>query len=83
MPVYNEDLAPDRPKQGLIGHAARRVQLEHQGLAHVFERWDERTSEPVNLCWGGEIVRKSKIYLVSTVVDHPQLDKFAGTSGRS
>ena len=78
MPVYKDALAPRRPSQGMQGHAARRVRLEHQALAHVFENWDERTAEPVDLRWGGSILRKTKIYLAAVVVDHPQLDKYTG-----
>ena len=81
MSVYNAALAPRRPTQGLDGHSTRRVQLEHVALAHVFEKWDERTAEPVDLHWAGSILRKSKIYLAAVVVDHPQLDKFTGSGG--
>ena len=81
MPVYKDALAPERPTQGLTGHAARRVQLEHEALAHVFENWDEMTAEPVDLHWAGSILRKSKIYLAAVVVDHPQLDKFTAAGG--
>ena len=30
MPVYKEELAPNRPKTGYHSHKARRVRLEHQ-----------------------------------------------------
>ena len=77
MPTYIDALAPDRPSQGFNGHAARRVRLDHQALAHVFKDWDERTQDAVSLHWGGAVLRKSKIYMAAVVVDHPQLDKFA------
>jgi hypothetical protein len=81
MPVYNNKLAPDRPGQGFAGHTARRLRLEHQGLAHVFKDWDIRARNVVQLHWGGTTMRSSKVYLAATVVDHPQLDKFAGSGG--
>ena len=77
MPIYVEALAPNRPSQGFNSHAARRVSLEHQGLALVFKDWDARTRDAVALHWGGAVIRKSKYYLAAVVVDHPQLDKFA------
>ena len=77
MPTYIDALAPYRPSKGFNGHAARRVRLDHQALAHVFKDWDERTQDAVSLHWGGAVLRKSKIYMAAVVVDHPQLDKFA------
>jgi len=32
----------------------------------------------MQLYWGGNILRPSKLYLAAVVVDHPQLDKFVG-----
>jgi hypothetical protein len=63
MPVYKDTLAPERAMKGLTGHAARRVQLEHEALAHVFDDWTERTADAVDLCWAGSLRRKSKLYL--------------------
>ena len=80
MPVYDPKLAPDRPGQGFASHTARRLRLEHEALAHVFKDWDVRTGNAVQLYWGGTILRLSKVYLAAVVVDHPQLDKFAGSS---
>ena len=79
MPNYDDKLAPDRPKNGYESHTPRRLRLEHEALSVVFKDWDERTSEAVSLYWGGKILRKSKVYLSAVVVDHPQLDKFAGS----
>ena len=81
MPVYDTNLAPDRPGQGFASHSARRLRLEHEALAHVFKDWDIRASEAVQLHWGGKTLRSSKLYLAAVVVDHPQLDKFAGSGG--
>ena len=81
MPVYKDTLAPERSVKGLTGHAARRVQLEHEALAHVFDDWTERTADAVDLCWAGSLRRKSKLYLAAVVVDQPQLDKFAASGG--
>ena len=80
MPIYDTKLAPGRPSQGFASHTACRIRLEHEALAHVFKDWDVRTREAVQLHWGGKTLRWSKIYLASVVVDHPQLDKFAGSS---
>jgi len=77
MPIYDNKLAPGRPSKGFGSHTARRLRLEHEALAHVFKDWDVRTREAVQLYWGGKILRLSKLYLASVVVDHPQLDKFA------
>ena len=82
MPNYDDKLAPRRPKSVFQSHTPRRLRLEHEALSVVFKDWDERTSEAVSLYWGGKILRKSKVYLAAVVVDHPQLDKFAG-SGES
>ena len=79
---YDDKLASQRPKTGFESHAPRRLRLEHEALSVVFKDWDTRTKEAVSLYWGGKILRKSKVYLAATVVDHPQLDKFAG-SGES
>ena len=76
MPVYKEELAPNRPKTGYHSHKARRVRLEHQALAYVLSDWDERTAESKKVFWGGSTERPTKIYLGAVVVDHPQLDKF-------
>ena len=81
MPVYDNALAPDRPGKGFACHTARRLRLEHEALAHVFKDWDIRVRDAVQLHWGGIILRLSKIYLAAVVVDHPQLDKFAGSGG--
>ena len=81
MPVYKEELAPNRPKTGYHSHKARRVRLEHQALAYVLSDWDERTAESKKVFWGGSTERPTKIYLGAVVVDHPQLDKFTAGSG--
>jgi len=78
MPIYDSKLASDRPDQGYNGHAARRIRLEHQALAHVFEDWDARTQSAFHWHWGASVLRQSKLYLAAVVVDHQQLDKFAG-----
>ena len=78
MPVYDEKLAPTRDTSGYNGHTARQVRLEHKALSYVFKDWDARTRDSVQLHWGGEVLRKSKVYLAAVVVDHPQLDIFAG-----
>ena len=79
MPVYDEKLAPLRPRYGYESHTPRRLRLEHEALSIVFQDWDLRTKDAVALYWGGKILRNSKVYLAATVVDHPQLDKFAGS----
>lgn len=77
MPNYESRLA-NRPERGYDGHAARRIRLEHQALAHVFADWDARTESAFQWYWGGSVLRQSKLYLAAVVVDHQQLDKFAG-----
>ena len=79
MPVYDSKLAPDRPGQGYESHTARRLRLEHEALAHAFKDWEIRTRDAVQLYWGGSVLRLSKLYLAAVVVDHPQLDKYAGS----
>ena len=81
MPQYSDALAPDRPTQGYQGHPARRVRLEHQALAYIFRDFDERTSKPRDVFWGGTIERQTQIYAAAVVVDHPQLDRFTGCPG--
>ena len=81
MPVYKEELAPNRPKTGYHSHKARRVRLEHQALAYVLHDWDERTAESKKVFWGGSTERPTKVYLGAVVVDHPQLDKFTAGAG--
>ena len=82
MPVYDHKLAPDRPGKGFASHTARRrLRLEHEALAHVFKDWDIRTRDALQLYWGGLTLRLSKVYLAAVVVDHPQLDKYAGSGG--
>ncbi len=79
MPVYKDELAPDRPTKGYDSHTARRARLEHQARAYVFHDWDERAADAMNVVWGlwgGKIERPTKLYLGAVVVDHPQLDKF-------
>ena len=78
MPVYDSKLAPGRATKGFDGHTARATRLEHQALSYVFANWDERTREAVDLHWGGTTLRKSRFFLAAVVVDHPQLDRFAG-----
>jgi hypothetical protein len=78
MPIYESTLAPNRPMKGYNGHSARRISLEHQALSHVFADWDARTQSAFQCHWGGSVLRKSKLYLAAVVVDHQQLDKFAG-----
>ena len=79
MPVYDEKLAPLRPSKGYESHTPCRLRLEHEALSVVFQDWDLRTKDAVALYWGVKILRNSKVYLAATVVDHPQLDKFAGS----
>ena len=79
MPVYDDKKAPNRPGTGYESHTPRRIRLEHEALSIVFKDWDLRTQDAVPLYWGGKILRLSKVYLSATVVDHPQLDKFAGS----
>jgi hypothetical protein len=78
MPIYDPKLAPGRPGKGFESHTARAARLEHQALSYVFANWDERTQDAVELCWGGSTLRKSRFFLAAVVVDHPQLDRFAG-----
>jgi len=80
LPAYDEKLAPLRPSNGYESHTYRRIRMEHQALSIVFKDWDLRTKDAVQLYWGGKILRDSKLYLAAVVVDHPQLDKFAGSS---
>jgi len=80
MPVYDDKKAPKRPLKGYEAHTPRRIRLEHEALSVVFQDWDIRTRDAVKLYWGGKILRNSKVYLSAVVVDHPQLDKFAGSS---
>ena len=35
----------------------------------------------MNFYWGGLTLRLSEVYLAAVVVDHPQLDKYAGSGG--
>ena len=79
MPVYDEKLAPNRPTRGYQSHTPRRIRLEHAALSHIFKDWDVRTGDTMKLYWGGKTLRPSKVYLAAVVVDHPQLDKFAGS----
>ena len=81
MPNYVEALAPDRPTQGYDGHRARRVRMEHQALTHVLYDFDERTSKPRKVRWGGTIERDTQVYLAAVVLDHQQLDKYTGCPG--
>ena len=83
MPVYKEELAPNRPKTGYDSHKARRSRLEHQALAYVLHDWDERTAERKKVFWGGSTERQTKVYLGAVVVDHPQLDKYTAGSRTS
>ena len=78
MPIYDPKLAPDRPTQGFQSHTARATRLEHQALSYVFANWDERTKDAFSLHWGGSVLRQSRFFLAAVVVDHPQLDRFAG-----
>ena len=80
MAVYDPKLAPGRPGAGFESHAACQcaARLEHQALSYVFANWDERTQDAVKLCWGGSTLQKSRFFLAAVVVDHPQLDRFAG-----
>ena len=58
--------------------------VPNNGLAHVFKDWDIRARDAVHrvqVHWGGTTMRLSKVYVAATVVDHPQLDKFAGSGG--
>jgi hypothetical protein len=80
MPVYNEALAPDRPTQGYEGHPARCARLEHEALAYALAGWDERTAETVDVVWGGTTRLQTRVYLGAVVVDHPQRDKFTGST---
>jgi hypothetical protein len=79
MPNYDEAKAK-RPGTGYESHRSRRARLELQCLAYVFDRWDERTAERIQVVWAGKIQRPTKVYLGAVVVDHPQLDKFTGGS---
>jgi len=79
IPPYDSKVAPLRPKKGYESHTARRIRLEHEAMSIVFKDWDLRTRDTVGLYWGGKILRDSKLYLAAVVVDHPQLDKFAGS----
>jgi hypothetical protein len=83
MPVYKEELAPNRPKKGYDSHKSRRARLEHQALAYVLHDWDERTAERKKVFWGGSTERQTKVYLGAVVVDHPQLDKYTAGSRTS
>ena len=80
MPNYDEAKAPERPEKGYDCHRSRRARLEHQALALVFERWDERSAQRIEVMWEGKIKRQTRIYLGAVVVDRPQLDKFTGGS---
>ena len=80
LPAYDEKLAPMRPTKGYESHTPRRIRMEHEALSIVFKDWDHRTKDAVKLYWGGKVLRDSKLYLAAVVVDHPQLDKFAGSS---
>ena len=79
MPNYDEAKAK-RPLKGYESHRSRRARLELQCLAYVFDCWDERTAERIQVVWAGKIERPTKLYLGAVVVDHPQLDKFTGGS---
>jgi hypothetical protein len=41
-PVYDSKLALDRQRQVFACHAAPRVRLERQALAHISKNWDVR-----------------------------------------
>ena len=51
MPVCDDTLAPDRPGRGYDSHPARRLRLEHEALSVVFNNWEVRTGESVQLYW--------------------------------
>ena len=50
--------------------------------AMVFKDWDQRTAQAVDVSWEGTISRNTKFYLVATLADHPQLDKFTCAHGK-
>ena len=79
LPIYDSRLAPKRPDhKGYHSHPARRIRLEHQALAHGLADWDARTQSAFHWYGGGSVLRQSKLHLAAVVVDHQQLDKFAG-----
>ena len=43
MQVYDDTLAPDRPRRGYEGHTARRLRLEYEALSVVFNNWEVRS----------------------------------------
>ena len=83
IPNYVDALAPDRPIDGLDGHKYRHLEYEHQCLGLIFKDWDKRTAKAVDVCWAGQIQRQTKFYLAATLADHPQLDKFTCTYGKT
>ena len=82
IPNYDDALAPDRPVDGLEGLKYRHQEYEHQCLSLVFKDWDQRTAQAVDVSWEGTISRNTKFYLVATLADPPQLDKFTCTHGK-
>ena len=79
MPVYINTLAPVRHGQGYESNTARLIRLKHEALSVVFNNWEVLTRESVQLYWGGKTLHTSKLYLAAVIVDHPQLDNFAGS----
>ena len=79
MPVYDEKFAPNRPGKGFQSHTPRRICLEHEALSHAFKDWHVRTRDTMQVYWGGKTLLPSKVYLAAVAVDHPQLDKIAGS----
>ena len=54
--------ALDRPAEGLEGLKYRHQEYEHQCLSLVFEDWDQRTAQAVDVSWEGSIWRISSIW---------------------
>ena len=78
---YDDALAPDRPAEGLEGLKYRHQEYVHQCLSLVFQDWDQRKEQAVDMSLEGTISSNTKFYLADTLADHPQLDKFTGMHG--
>ena len=82
IPNCDDALTPDRPAEGLEGLKYSHQEYEHQCLSLVFKDWDQRAAQAVDVYWEGTISSNSKFYLVATLADRPQLDKFTCTRGK-
>ena len=58
------------------------IRLEHEALSVVFKVSKIGDSQTRDTYWRGKILHISKVSLAAVIVDHPQLDKFAGSGNK-